>query len=682
MLPWAKPRSRVRRRTVRASLPPSLLYDALHLSVHAQVHAVTVWVRDLTEEGIESNPGPDTSYVFIDANVNGLKTGSAHKIFLRRINTTRARLAKEGKKLAAVFVQEHNFKAEDVNKVHADATYARVIASVSYMPNDRIKGGTAIYIPFDSVETNDKSESAEDTRAHVEASTQASADGAIVSCKAWFGGRRMQLVSAYAPVTAALRKNFFTDCLEGYLDSSTLLGIDANCVPDPALDSRSDANATQNDAGADDLEQITDDAHLEDICRVTYPDKLFFTAHHVTAAATYTTPAKICKRRLDRFYTPFNDDTQWEYSLDPNFIPPPLNRSTSHEAPDHIAQVLIMNPVTATQSKRRPRIIDDVWDMALMQDAVETALKEARSKIASGTSAGDAWEEAKELIRVEALKLSDQIKRKRKAQTQKLEAQLADAQEKIMHEHADASLYEDIATLRKKIHEIKNAHRETSEMTEHFARHKKEALRAGSKEFHRRFKPSNSAQFISKLFEADWTDISNPVKTGATESDPSKLAELATGYYKSLFRRETPDRNAKAACIRMLEELTIEAPAADICGAPITAEEIRTEIESLPRGKSPGPDMIAYAMYISNPHATARILEQVFQEAREKDHLPPTMLQGTISLLFKKNERDDIRNYRPITLLNSDYKILMRVVATRLNKVVTQFTSPICVGEA
>ena len=51
------------------------------------------------------------------------------------------------------------------------------------------------------------------------------------------------------------------------------------------------------------------------------------------------------------------------------------------------------------------------------------------------------------------------------------------------------------------------------------------------------------------------------------------------------------------------------------------------------------------------------------------------MLGGLISLLYKKGSRDAPRNYRPITLLNVDYKILMRILTARMNKAVTQFVS-------
>src|ERR1700761_3633451 len=37
--------------------------------------------------------------------------------------------------------------------------------------------------------------------------------------------------------------------------------------------------------------------------------------------------------------------------------------------------------------------------------------------------------------------------------------------------------------------------------------------------------------------------------------------------------------------------------------------------------------------------------------------------------LYKKNDRTEIANYRPVTLLNTDYKLLTKALATRLGKV-------------
>ena len=51
------------------------------------------------------------------------------------------------------------------------------------------------------------------------------------------------------------------------------------------------------------------------------------------------------------------------------------------------------------------------------------------------------------------------------------------------------------------------------------------------------------------------------------------------------------------------------------------------------------------------------------------------MLRGDITLLFKKKDREDVRNYRPLTMLNTDYKIYTKILANRLKTVVHQFVA-------
>ena len=56
--------------------------------------------------------------------------------------------------------------------------------------------------------------------------------------------------------------------------------------------------------------------------------------------------------------------------------------------------------------------------------------------------------------------------------------------------------------------------------------------------------------------------------------------------------------------------------------------------------------------------------------------LPDSCLEGIISVLYKKGAKDDPRNYRPISLLNCDYKIFTRILTQRMNTAVLQFVSP------
>ena len=48
---------------------------------------------------------------------------------------------------------------------------------------------------------------------------------------------------------------------------------------------------------------------------------------------------------------------------------------------------------------------------------------------------------------------------------------------------------------------------------------------------------------------------------------------------------------------------------------------------------------------------------------------PDSICTSYITLLYKKGDHEDLRNWRPISLLNVDYKILTRILASRLQSV-------------
>jgi hypothetical protein len=56
--------------------------------------------------------------------------------------------------------------------------------------------------------------------------------------------------------------------------------------------------------------------------------------------------------------------------------------------------------------------------------------------------------------------------------------------------------------------------------------------------------------------------------------------------------------------------------------------------------------------------------------------LPESLTQGDISLLYKKGDTRDARNYRPITLLQVDYKIFAKMLVAKIKKVVHTFVFP------
>jgi hypothetical protein len=152
---------------------------------------------------------------------------------------------------------------------------------------------------------------------------------------------------------------------------------------------------------------------------------------------------------------------------------------------------------------------------------------------------------------------------------------------------------------------------------------------------YRRMHNRSSDQWVNAVIDADWTDPSNPVTTGPDISQPDKIAEGFTPFYKSLYGRKTPDKKALDDCMRALNHPRhnkVLPPTADLCGSPISPEEILEQCDHLPNGKSPGPDRVPNALYKTFGNKLAAPLAHAFNEAQRNGNLPPEMRAGLINI--------------------------------------------------
>lgn len=131
------------------------------------------------------------------------------------------------------------------------------------------------------------------------------------------------------------------------------------------------------------------------------------------------------------------------------------------------------------------------------------------------------------------------------------------------------------------------------------------------------------------------------------------MLSIATTYYKKLYTHNTDTD----------EEVDLE----EISDVPkIITSEVKKAIETQKDDKAPGPDGISNEMLKQSKDVMIPVLTDIFNDIISTEIIPHQWLESNIILLYKKGDKYDIANYRPISLMSNLYKIFSKIILKRI----------------
>ena len=155
-------------------------------------------------------------------------------------------------------------------------------------------------------------------------------------------------------------------------------------------------------------------------------------------------------------------------------------------------------------------------------------------------------------------------------------------------------------------------------------------------------------------------------------TDPKIIMAHVKEYFQTLYG---PDQSQMLRDANYITKLADDIPKVSeidrtLCDEELTLEELESTLKLMKENKTPGNDGLTVEFYRKFWPDIKQILMDSYAYSQMKGELSVSQKQAVLTLLEKRGKsRLHIKNWRPVSLLNVDYKILTKCLAERIKQV-------------
>lgn len=485
--------------------------------------------------------------------------------------------------------------------------------------------------------------------------------GRLIELNCLIQGSPYKLINIYAPTTEMLRLNFFKNLKlqieredEEDYKSNIILGGDFNLVQDINLDRKGGSNdfSAVYKKGIDVFEGIKNEINLVDIWRIRNP---------LVKRFTWRRKNPLISSRLD-FWCVSNSLCDYVDEID---ILPSVKS-------DHSPIII---GIKTYENKKGPGL----WKLNNTFLSEENYIKTINETLKSMTDIKDNytdlriwWEYLKFKIREVSINYGKKRARERREKEERYETKLKYLEEKI-----DGT---DDILVRAGFERERNL---IITKLEEIDKHKTEGLILRSRAIWHEEGEKSTKYFMGLCSQNKIkTTINKLIKPDGTETiNPQEILSLQKGFYQNLYsERNTKSLDEKKKYIESIQTPSLNEEEMISVEGMITIEELTKSMKSFKEGKSPGNDGITMEFYKKFWGPIGKHLLETLNYGYIHGELTVSQRQAVITLLDKGKDRLLLKNWRPLSMLNVDYKIGSKVIAERLKKYLHKLIHPNQVG--
>ena len=470
-------------------------------------------------------------------------------------------------------------------------------------------------------------------------------NGRVLILKVTINGEKFLLINLYN-ANSEVDQISVLDLLASKLEEFDLdekfipiFGGDMNLIFDTTLDS-SGGNPTLKKKSLAKLMKIMHNLDVSDIFRVRYPSQKRFTFHRRNP---------LIQRRLDYFFT---SNSLQECIGDIRVLPSFMS--------DHSPLFLSVNFLSdIVRGKYGWKFNNSLLYDDNFPSEMRNHLHSLANDLVNFSNPHLRWE----FFKYEARKFSIAFSKRKKLE----DTQLKNYHEKIISDYTS-----------KENRPSDSDYAESKAYIDSFFEKKTQGAILRSKCNLYEHNEKSSKYFLSLEKKRGENSIVRKLSKNNTDiTDHEDILKELHNFYSKLFERKTD--KSRTDCLTFLNTLqipTISEEHKASCEKDITMEDLKTSLFSMSGGKSPGNDGLTVEFYKCFWLEIKDFLFSSVCYSREVGELSTSQRQAIIKLLEKRDkDKRFIENWRPISLLNVDTKIVSKSLAGRFSPILPTIIS-------